>query len=170
MDEFVVYQKMHELEGKIHYHFNNIVWLSKAMMSEKINVFGEGKNHSEYVNDGLATVGDTILKSVIADYLYREGVTTKGKITQIKSKLENNNVMHSIMLKYNLIEYAYNSKHFQSDLDVPEHEKVVNKRHNPYIEAIVGSVFYDSNYDTTKCWILKWLLPLLISESKCEIN
>lgn len=170
MDEFVVYQKMHELEVKIHYHFNDIEWLSKAMMSEKIDVFGEGRNHSEYSNDGLATVGDTILKSVIADYLYREGITTKGKITQIKSKLENNKVMHNIMLKCNLIGYTYNAKHFQSDSNVPGHEKVVNKRHDPYIEAIVGAVFYDSNYDTTKCWILEWLLPLLISESKCEIN
>ena len=170
MDEFVIYQKMHELEGKIHYHFNDIVWLSKSMMSEKIDVFGEGKNHSEYTNDGLATVGDAILKSVIADYLYRKGITTKGEITQIKSKLENNEVMHNIMIKCGLIGYAYNAKHFQSDLNVPGHERVVNKGHDPYIEAIVGAVFYDSNYDTTKRWILKWLLPLLIRESKCDIN
>ena len=93
MDKVVVYQKMRELEVKIHYHFNDIAWLSKAMRSEKIEVFGEGKNHSEYTNDGLATIGDTVLKSVIADYLYRKGITTKGEITQIKSKLENNEVM-----------------------------------------------------------------------------
>ena len=78
--------------------------------------------------------------------------------------------MHNIMLKCGLIRYAYNAKHFQSDSNVPDHEKVVNKGHDPYIEAIVGAVFYDSNYDTTKRWILKWLLPLLISESECGIN
>ena len=87
MDRVVVYQKMRELEVKIHYHFNDIAWLSKAMRSEKIEVSGEGKNHSEYTNDGLATIGDTVLKSVIADYLYRKGITTKGEITQIKSKI-----------------------------------------------------------------------------------
>ena len=170
MDKSVVYQTMRELEVKIHYHFNDIAWLSKAMRSEKIEVFGEGKNHSEYTNDGLATIGDTVLKSVIADYLYRKGITTKGEITQIKSKLENNEVMHNIMLKCGLIGYAYNAKHFQSDAGIPDHEKVVTKGHDPYIEAIVGAVFYDSNYDTTKRWILKWLLPLLISESECGIN
>lgn len=74
MDKSVVYQKMRELEVKIHYHFNDIAWLSKAMKSEKIEVSGEGKNHSEYTNDGLATIGDTVLKSVIADYLYRKGI------------------------------------------------------------------------------------------------
>lgn len=170
MEKTIIYKKMRALEVKIHYHFNVIAWLSKAMRSEKIEVVGEGKNHSEYTNDGLATVGDAILKSVIADYLYRKGITAKGKITQIKSKLENNEVMHNIMTKCGLIGYAYNAKHFQSDSDVPGHERVVNKGHDPYIEAIVGAVFYDSNYDTTKRWILKWLLPLLISESKCDIN
>ena len=40
-------------------------------------------------------------------------------------------------------------------------KKVVCKEHDPYLEAIVGAVYYDSNYDTTKRWILKWLLTLL---------
>lgn len=101
MDRVVVYQKMCELEVKIRYHFNDIAWLSKAMKSEKIEVSGEGKNHSEYTNDGLATIGDTVLKSVIADYLYRKGITTKGEITRIKSKLESNEVILYVkMLAY----------------------------------------------------------------------
>ena len=65
------------------------------------------------------------------------------------------------MIEYGLIGYAYNDKHFQADSNIQDHEKVVNKGHDPYIEAMVGAVFYDSNYDTTKRWILKWLLPLL---------
>lgn len=90
-----------------------------------------------------------------------KGVTTKGEITRQKSVLENNEVMHRIMIEYGLIGYAYNDKHFQADSNIPDHEKVVNKGHDPYIEAMVGAVFYDSNYDTTKRWILKRLLPLL---------
>lgn len=162
MDETIICAKMCELEEKIHYHFNDIAWLSKAMRSEKIEIVGEGKNHSEYANEGLATVGDTLLKSVLADYLYgNKGVKTKGEITCQKSALENNEVMHKTMIECGLICYAYNDKHFRSDLNIPDHEKVVDKGHDPYIEAIVGAVFYDSNYDTTKRWILEWLLPLL---------
>lgn len=167
MDKALIYQKMRELEIKIHYHFNDIAWLAKAMRSEKIEGVG-GKNHSEYTNEGLATVGDTLLKSVLADYLYRNDVQTKGEITCQKSALENNEVMHKIMIEHGLIGYAYNDKHFQADSNIPEHEKVVNKEHDPYIEAMIGAVFYDSNYDTTKRWILKWLLPLLKHFSKPE--
>ena len=161
MDETKIYEKMHELEEKICHRFNDIEWLSKAMRSEKVEIDGEGKNHSEYANECLATVGDAVLKCVITDYLYRKGVTTKGEITNQKSMLENNEVLHKIMIEYKLIDCAYNDKHFHSDSNIPDHEKVVDNEHDPYIEAIVGAVFYDSNYDATKEWILDWLLPRL---------
>lgn len=153
--------EMRELELKIHYHFNDIDWLSKAMKSVLIDLPGEGKNHKEYSNEGLTEVGDTILKSVIADKLYREGLKTKGKITAKKSDIENNASMHKMMIEEGLIDYSYNELHFYNDSNIPDHEKVVCKEHDPYVEAIIGAVFYDSNYDTTKRWILKWLLPTL---------
>lgn len=162
MDKKRIESEMRELEMKIHYHFNDISWLAKAMGSIKIEVPGHGKNGSEYSNEGLATVGDTILKSVIADKFYREGITTKGEITSRKSDIENNSTMHKIMIGEGLINYSYNNLHFYKDPNIPDHEKVVCKKHDPYVEAIVGAVYYDSgNYDTTKRWILKWLWPLL---------
>ena len=162
MEKKRIENKMRELEQIIHYHFNDVSWLAKAMGSIKIEVEWQGKNGSEYSNEGLATVGDTILKSVIADKLYRvDNIRTKGEITAVKSSLENNATMHKMMLGEGLINYSYNDLHFYSDDNILDHEKVVCIEHDPYIEAIVGAVFYDSNYDTTKRWILKWLLPLL---------
>ena len=161
MEKKRIEKEMRELELKLHYHFNDISWLAKAMGSIKIEVTGRGKNGSEYSNEGLATVGDTILKSVIADKLYRDGIRTKGEITVKKSDLENNSAMYRMMLSEGLIDYSYNELHFYKDPQIPDHEKVVCKEHDPYVEAIVGAVYYDSNYDTTRRWILKWLLPLL---------
>ena len=162
MEKKRIEKEMRELELKIHYHFNDISWLSKAMGSIKIEVEGQGKNGSEYANEGLATVGDTVLKSVIADKLFRvDNIRTKGGITTAKSDLENNATMHRIMLGEGFIDYSYNDLHFYKDDNIPDHEKDVCKEHDPYLEAIVGAVYYDSNYDTTKRWIVKWLLPLL---------
>ena len=62
MDKKRIEKEMRELELKINYHFNDISWLAKAMGSIKIEVSGQGKNGSEYSNEGLATVGDTMLK------------------------------------------------------------------------------------------------------------
>src|SRR5574344_972059 len=105
MDKKRIEKEMRELELKIHYHFNDISWLAKAMGSIKIEIAGQGKNGSEYSNEGLATVGDTMLKSVIADKVFRvDNIRTKGGITTAISDLENNATMHKIMLGEGLIE------------------------------------------------------------------
>ena len=161
MENERIEKEMRELELKLHYHFNDISWLAEAMGSIKKEIKGSGKNNSEYVNDGLATVGDAILKFVITDKLYQDGIKTKGEITDKRRPLEENATMYKIMLGEGLIKYSYNDKHFYKDPNIPDHEKVVCKEHDPYIEAIVGAVYYDSDYDTTRTWILEWLLPLL---------
>ena len=81
------------------------------MKSEKIEVRNVGKNHKEYTNEGLATVGDAVLKAVISDFLYKGGVTRKGEITTRKSELENNKSFRKIMTDKKLIEYAYNNEY-----------------------------------------------------------
>ena len=76
-----IQEEMRELESKLNYHFKDISWLSTAMASIKIKVRGEGGNHSEYMNEGLATIGDTLIKFILADDLYKSGITTKGGVT-----------------------------------------------------------------------------------------
>lgn len=162
MDKERIEKEMHELEEKIEYHFKDISWLAKAMGPIKIEVEGQGKNGYEYENEGLATVGDAVLKLVIADNLYRENMKTKGEITVTKSALENNSVMHKMMFDEGLIAYAYNGSHFYRDSNIPKHKQVrCSKKHTPYVEAIVAAVYYDSNFDTARNWICDWLLPLL---------
>ena len=167
MDNKRIEKEMRQFELILHYHFIQISWLAKAMRSVKIEVDGEGKNHDEYTNEGLATVGDTMLKSMISDMLYRYGITTKGAITKAKEGIENNDTMHKLMLGEDWIRYSYNDLHFTMD-NPPQHEKVVSKKHDPYIEAIVGAIYYDSNYDTTKRWVNKYLIPLLGKWDKPE--
>jgi len=156
--------RMRQLELMVHYHFNQIAWLSKAMEANLVEIPGEGKNHKEYSNEALATVGDTILKSVIADKLYKEGKHVKGVITSEKSDVENNDAMYRLVNEYKvngmrIIDFAYKDNYFYDES--PDNDKVSNPQHTPYIEAIIAAVYYDSNYDTTKRWILKFLLPLL---------
>lgn len=113
--------KMREFAEVLKYKFNDISWLKKAMGSKKIKIKGQGKNSSEYDNEGLATVGDAVLKSVIADYLYSvKKITTKGAITADKSKLESNSVLHEIMEKKGWLKYAYNDLHFYDENNPPK--------------------------------------------------
>ena len=158
----LIEKNMRELEKKIKYHFKDISLLARAMGAIKIEIPDQGKNNKEYANSGLATLGDAILKAVLTDILYRSyGIQTKGQLTAKKSELEENSVLHKIMNCEKLIDYAFNEKYFYKDEEIPDNEKVVNNEHDQYIEAIVAAIYYDSNYDTVKEWISKWLFPLL---------
>lgn len=147
----LIKENMLELEEKIDYHFKDISLLARAMGVIKIEIPDQGKNNKEYTNSVLATIGDAILKAVLTDILYRSyGIQTKGQLTAKKSELEKSSVLHNIMNREKLIDYAFNEKHFYKDKGIPDNEKVVNNNHDQYIEAIVASIYYDSNYDTVK--------------------
>ncbi len=160
MDLKRIEAEMHKFEKIIGYTFKDINNLAFAMRSSRIHIDGEGEDHKEYSNEGLATVGDTILKFVISDNLYQKGITTKSAITDTKKDIESNDTMHRLMLGENWIKYSYNDLYFLMD-NPPQHEQVVNKKHNAYLEAIVAAIYYDSNFETIKNWIINTLLPLL---------
>ena len=42
------------------------------------------------------------------------------------------------MIRKGLIDYSYNELHFYIEPNILEHEKVVYKEHDQYVEAIVG--------------------------------
>ena len=147
--------KMEELSKKIEYEFKDISLLKKAMDSTKIQ---EKKEHS---NQCLATVGDAVLKLLISDYLfYIDKISTKGELTEKKKELENNKVLYKIVTNEEIINFAFNDKHFYSK-ENPQHEKVASSKHDSYIEAIIGAIFYDGGFEKTKIWFENWLYPIL---------
>jgi dsRNA-specific ribonuclease len=122
VDEARIDKEMHELEGILAYTFHDIAQLSRAMHSVLLEKReGDGKNNQEYANDALACLGDTVIKYLIARYLFDQE-KRKGEITSEKIKLEGNEVLHKITTEYHIIDYAYNDKHFVKD-DPPQHEK-----------------------------------------------
>ena len=147
--------KMEELSKKIEYEFKDISLLKKAMDSTKIQ---EKKEHS---NQCLATVGDAVLKLLISNYLfYIDKISTNGELTEKKKELENNKVLYKIVTNEEIINFAFNDKHFYSK-ENPQHEKVALSKHDSYLEAIIGAIFYDGGFEKTKIWFENWLYPIL---------
>ncbi len=162
MDRLRIETEMHELEKKLGHKFNDISLLAEAMKSQKLEKLpNEGKNQKEYSNEALAFLGDTIIKFLIAEYLYGDGKNKrKGNLSVQKTRLENNKIFHNIMTEEKLISYSYHDKHFEMD-NPPDHEKVVTKEHDPYIEAIAAAIYKDSGWDAVTIWFKNWLLPRL---------
>ena len=97
MDTSRIIIEMHKLEKKLKYKFNNIYYLSKAMCAIKL---GKKARNNSYQNDGLAVVGDALIKFVLSDKIYRiDNIDNKGKITTIKKDLESNSTFNEVIKK-----------------------------------------------------------------------
>ena len=157
MEQDRIIFEMYELEKLIEYKFDNIQHLADAMYTRKI---GTSKNSNEHSNDALATVGDAVLKAILAEEIFQKDVKkTRGNITIEKSLLENNDVLFEVANKTKIYDFAYHDKYFAKD-NPPGHLLVANSSNHPtYIEAIIGSIFHDSNFEKTRDWVIKWLLP-----------
>ena len=162
MDQSRIEKEMHELETKLGHTFKDISLLSNAMKSQKLEKLpGDGDNQKEYSNEALAFLGDTIIKFLIAEYLYGDGNNKrKGAMTIKKSELESNCIFHKIMIDEYLISYSYHDKYFHMD-NPPDHEKVVTKKHDPYIEAVAAAIYKDGGWEAVTLWFNNWLLPRL---------
>lgn len=164
MDQERIYKEMHELEGIIGYTFNNIQHLADAMNATKLKNDNAGRNNDEHYNHALATVGDALLKSIIAEYFFQNG-NNRGEISTKKSQLENNDKLFQIANDTRIVDYAYHETHFLKD-NPPQNQKVSNSKHNQYIEAIIAAILHDSNYEELSRWVYSWLLPRVLSEVK----
>ena len=169
MDKVRINEKMRELSQKISYNFKNIDFLAAAMYSKRLDKYeGAGKNYNESANETMAQVGDSMLSFLLADYLYRcsdeikcDDIKRKGKMNSKKQKMEKNSFLHKIELAERLIDFAYHDTRFHSEPNKKDHEKVVDKTHSPYLEAIVAAVYYDGGFDAVKKWFEEYLLPLI---------
>ena len=54
-----------------------------------------------------------------------------------------------------IYEFAYNDKYFYGES--PEEDKVSNKKHNSYVEAIIGAIYKDKGIEYTKEWVIDFL-------------
>lgn len=119
-------------------------------------------SENDHANEGLALVGDTILKFVLVDKIFTEETKIKGEITKSKEKLENNKNLFKISKNLKIINYLHNEIHFYGEDNASQNELVhLDENHDASIEAIIAAIYYDSSFDNAKHWILYFLYPLL---------
>ncbi|MBP5291000.1 MAG: hypothetical protein J6Y90_00065 [Lachnospiraceae bacterium] len=151
LDLQVIDGRMHELEWILGYTFNDVRNLSNAMCGIRLNSAGSGPKIKDTYNSSLALVGDSILKAVLSEELFRRGLS-KMDITEIKKGLEGNETLFDMSENIGLRRFVYNENGFYPDIkgkELPQYGV-----HNQYLEAIIGSVYFDSDYETCKEWLL----------------
>jgi len=113
--------------------------LRLAFNVTKLSNLKDGKNRKNYKNSALATLGDSLIKFLLTEYLF--SVSDKGIITKTKSDLENNNKFEEIIKEKKLYILLYNDNGVKFHNQKQENKLI--KDFATLFEAIIAAIYLD---------------------------
>ena len=130
------------IESRLEYVFKNSELLELALVHKSSN------NTSN--NERLEFLGDTILNSIISQYLFLKFPNEKeGLLTRMRSHLVKGEMLTKKANELGIIEFIKLSK---GTANLSENRKFSILEGS--IESIIGAVFLDSNWDSVQAFIL----------------
>ena len=142
-----------EIENTISLKITNIKLYEIALCHKSI------KDASADNNERLEYLGDAVLSSIVADYLFKRYATKgEGFLTEMRSKMVNRIQLNDIAIKMGFKQLML-------------YNKMDNTLRNSQIfgntlEAIIGAVYLDKGYVKTQKWVLKQIvIPHMFVES-----
>lgn len=114
-------------------------------------------------NERLEFLGDAVLNSVIAEYLFKKyPYKDEGFLTELRSKIVSRVSLNDLALKIGLSELVeYDRKSMQN----------INVRNSIFgnaLEAFIGAIFLDKGFKKSKYFIIEKLLRLHIDVDKLQ--
>ncbi len=149
-------------------HLHNLLGFSPGKLSLYVSALSH-RSVKEKVTDNnerLEYLGDAILGSIIADYLFMKyPYKGEGFLTEMRSKMVNRQILNEIAMKMGLKKITdYN----RNDNSLKSSQIFGNA-----LEALVGAIYIDKGYGRTKQWVMKKIiLPHIFMEDleSIEIN
>lgn len=143
-------EKTSPLEKAIAYTFNDKQFLQTAL-THKTYAF-EAENPIEY-NERLEFLGDSILNFIIAEAFYHTNAFfTEGELTRRRSFVVNNKILAKKAKQLHIGDYLLLGKGEQNQNGNKNPSNLAN-----VLEALIGAIYLDSNYETVKKIILTHL-------------
>ena len=130
------------LEDKLGYVFKNQKLLELALIHKSSNNISN--------NEKLEFLGDTILNSIISEYLFVKFLNEKeGLLTRMRSYLVKGDTLSKKANQIDIVKFIKLSKGTAMLSENRKHSILEGS-----IESIIGAVFLDSNWEQTKKFIL----------------
>lgn len=143
-----------ELEKVIGYEFVDLNLLERALTTKSYSNEKHQQNQECDDQDGMRTLGDAVLKTVLCDYLMTMGYSTKGEITEIKSTLENGVFLAQIGERF----------HLDGFIRVGKGSYEQNHHEEPHVlsetvEALIAAIYLDGGFEISKDAVIRWYKP-----------
>ncbi len=145
--EFHSFQaKMHELAKEIGYPCKKIDHLIFALK------LSTTPGHV-FFHSGFEAVGKALLEAVNSHYLFTRGYLTEKGIIEAKKKYLESDPYGTFSKEHEVWKYVYDNDNFAEEKTslFPKGKDAV------LLERIVGAMYYDSDWETTKNWIINTL-------------
>lgn len=136
---------------------NNILYYKKAL-THKSAYKKDEKGHL-FCNERLEFLGDSVLDSVIADYLFKKyPESDEGFLTKMRSKIANRKSLNQLGLNIKLDKYI-----ITNNLYVVNNNAIGNA-----LEALIGAIYLDKGYNFTQNYIIDKLLERFLDFNYLE--
>lgn len=169
MDRELIGSRIKELAEYIGYEYNDISWLEKAMYCKYIGRKGNVRNRDRYSNGNLAALGSAILKMIVADELFDNGLSLR-EVDNHKNRPQDYEVLFRLDWENQIYRFAYDDIGDYYNLSGGVHPPL--PAHDLYIEAIVAAIYKDRGYDYTRQWVKNFFEKngIRIEENPIYIN
>jgi ribonuclease-3 len=134
-----------QLQNALGIKTNNISLYTTALSHRSV------KENADENNERLEYLGDAVLSSVVADYLFKKyPYKGEGFLTEMRSKMVNRQQLNDLAVKIGLKKIALYNK---VDGSLKGSQIFGNA-----LEALIGAVYLDKGYQKTQKWITKHLI------------
>ena len=144
-----------KLMKKINYKFKNEEYLKEALTHR--SYANENSEFKDFDNEKLEFLGDAVLNLIATEYIYSLGKGKKeGDLAKLKSQIISEPVFSSIANDIELGNYLY-----LSNGEISSGGRKRKSILGDAFEALIGAIFKDSDYYTTKDVALRFILDKL---------
>ncbi|MDA3880618.1 MAG: ribonuclease III [Prolixibacteraceae bacterium] len=111
-------------------------------------------------NERLEYLGDAVLGAIVAEFLYKRfPQRDEGFLTQMRSKLVNRTFMSELMIEMGLDQFVRSRK---------IGNKAVSSIYGDALEALIGAIYLDKGYETSRHIVVKKILNVYVDLNKVE--
>jgi ribonuclease-3 len=147
-----------ELKKLLNFSPRNINKYKKAFTHRSVQMIDKKGNPINY--ERLEFLGDSILGSVIAAYLYKKVPSgSEGYLTQMRSKIVSREHLNELGKDLNLIRFV------KSNID---QTNVGDNIHGNIFEALIGAIYSDKGYNFCKKFIYQNVIVPYVDIAKLE--
>lgn len=143
------------LEKAIEVQFSNIDLLRQAVVHR--SYLNEHRDFPLDHNERLEFLGDAVLELVVTDHLYEKYPNPEGELTNWRASLVNAQMLAMVSEQLEVDQYLYLSKGEEKETNTKARQSILANA----MEAIIGAIYLDKDYDAAATFIHKNIISKL---------